>query len=68
MTERDVTLPPITRDEYRHLMRLLGAAAGDIGPRSLGVGLTAQGVIELRARFTLADPNRRAYNPSVANV
>ena len=62
-----ITLPPVTPDEYRHLMRLLGAA-GDIGPRSLGQGLTGSGVMELRARFTLVDPERRAYNPSVANV
>lgn len=63
----DIQLPPVTPDEYRHLMRLLGAA-GEIGPRSLGVGLNGAGVIGLRARFTMVDPERRVYNPSVANV
>lgn len=62
-----ITLPPVTPDEYRHLMRLLGAP-GDIGPRSLGVGLTGAGVMSLRARFTLADPERRAHNPGAVEV
>ena len=62
-----ITLPPVTKDEYRHIMRLLGAP-GDIGPRSLGVGLTGAGVMDLRGKFTIVDPERRAYNPSVAEV
>ena len=53
-----ITLPPVTADEYRHIMRLLGAP-GDIGPRSLGQGLTGAGVMSLRARFTMVDPERR---------
>lgn len=51
----DIILPAVSYDEYRHLMRLLGAP-GDIGPRSLGQGLTAEGVIALRARFADVDP------------
>jgi len=62
-----ITLPPITPDEYNHIMRLLGAP-GDIGPRSLGVGLTAEGVIDLRTRFKMADPDRRVYNPSAVEI
>lgn len=62
-----INLPPVTPDEYRHLMRLLGAP-GDIGPRSLGVGLTGAGVMSLRVRFTLAGHERRAYNPSTVDL
>ena len=67
MTDRGIDLPAVTRDEYNHLMRLLGEP-GDIGPRSLGQGLNGVGVIELRARFTLADPARHAYNPSTVDL
>lgn len=62
-----IALPPVTPDEYRHLMRLLGAP-GDIGPRSLGVGLTGAGVMSLRGRFAVVDPERRAYNPSTVEI
>jgi hypothetical protein len=67
MTGQKIQLPPVTRDEYNHMMRILGEP-GYIGPRSLGHGLNGAGVIELRARFTLADPARRPYNPSTADV
>lgn len=50
MTESDVNLPPVTRDEYNHLMRLLGAPS-EIGTRSLGEGLTGDGVNNLRTKF-----------------
>jgi hypothetical protein len=57
-----IELPLVSYDEYRHLMRLLGAP-GDIGPRSLGMGLTGAGVMNLRERFAVAEPERLGNAP-----
>lgn len=44
----------LTTDEYAYLMRLLGGAS-DQGIKTLGVGLTAVGVLELRDKMERAE-------------
>jgi hypothetical protein len=53
----------LTKEERSYLLKLLGGPL-DMATRTLGQGMTAQGVIVLREKLSEGVSNR-AFNPSV---